>query len=72
MEHYRLAQTIRKGTVMDAFLILLLGPLAVMALPGLVFFIADWLSPVETHHLSRRYFDDVDQPVVPIRTGPAS
>ena len=57
---------------MDAFLILLLVLLAVMALPGIVFFIADWLSPTETHHLSRRYFDDVDQPAVPTRTGPAS
>ena len=58
---------------MNAFLILLLGLLAVMALPGLVFFIADWLGSTETHHLSRRYFDDVDQPTrQSTSTGPLS
>ena len=56
-------------------LILLLGLLVVMAIPGLMFFIADWFGPVETRHISRRDFNDVDvdQPVrESSSTGPLS
>lgn len=42
---------------MDAFLILLFGMLAVMAIPGLVFLIADQFGPTETHHIGRHDFD---------------
>ena len=40
---------------MNPFLILLLGLLAVMAIPGLVLVIADLLGPTETRHISRRH-----------------
>ena len=38
---------------MDVFLFLMLGTLGVMAVPGLVFLIADLFGPVETRHISR-------------------
>jgi hypothetical protein len=47
---------------MDPFLILLLGLLAVAAIPGLVLVIADLIGPTETRHISRHHVEDVDQP----------
>ena len=47
---------------MDPFLILLLGLLAVMAIPGLVLISADLFGPTETLHISRRTFEDIEQP----------
>ena len=47
---------------MDPFLTLLLGLLAVVAIPGLVIVIADLLGPTETRHISRHHFEDVDRP----------
>jgi NADH:ubiquinone oxidoreductase subunit 3 (subunit A) len=55
-------KTLRKGTVMDPFLILLLGLLAVAAIPGLVLVIADLLGPTETRHICRHQFENVEQP----------
>jgi hypothetical protein len=43
---------------MDPFLILLLGLLAVSAIPGLVLVIADLLGQTETRHLSRHHVED--------------
>jgi hypothetical protein len=65
-------KTTWKGTVMDAFLILMFGLLAVMAIPGLVFLIADLLGLVETHRISRHDLGiDVDQ-AEPDRAGVVS
>ena len=47
----------KETPAMDAFLILLFGMLAVMAIPGLVFLIADQFGPTETHHIGRHDFD---------------
>ena len=47
---------------MDPFLTLLLGLLAVLAIPGLVLVIADLLGPTETRHLSLPQFESVEQP----------
>ena len=40
---------------MNPFLILLLGLLTVLAIPGLVLVIADLLGPTETRHISRHH-----------------
>ena len=47
---------------MDPFLTLLLGLLAVVAIPGLVIVIADLLGPTETRHISLHHLEDVEQP----------
>jgi hypothetical protein len=47
---------------MDPFLILLLGLLAVAAIPGLVVVIADLIGPTETRHISRHHVEDIHQP----------
>ena len=47
---------------MDPFLILLLGLLAVAAIPGLVLVIADLLGTTETRHIYRHQFENVEQP----------
>ena len=47
---------------MDPFLTLLLGLLAVAAIPGLVLVIADLLGPTETRHICRHQFENVEQP----------
>jgi hypothetical protein len=58
---------------MDPFLILLLGLLAVAAIPGLVLVVADLLGPTETRHLSLNHVEDVDQPTwESMPTGPLS
>ena len=55
-------KTLRKGTVMDPFLTLLLGLLTVLAIPGLVIVIADLLGPTETRRISLHHLEDVEQP----------
>ena len=47
---------------MDPFLILLLGLLTVLAIPGLVIVIADLLNPTETRHICLHQFENVEQP----------
>ena len=54
---------------MDAFLILMFGLLAVMAIPGLVFLVADLLGPVETRHIGRHDLDIDHPPLESARTG---
>jgi hypothetical protein len=58
---------------MDPFLILLLGLLTVLAIPGLVIVIADLLGPTETRHICRRQSENVEQPTrEPTLTGSLS
>lgn len=51
-------KNVRKGTVMDPFLTLLFGLLAVLAMPGLVLVTADLLGPTETRHINRHHGND--------------
>ena len=55
---------------MDPFLLLLLGLLAVLAIPGLLLVIADLLGPTETRRISRHHLQDLEQPTrMPTLTG---